>query len=243
MKPQHPNAARGLQRLLLGASLALAVALQPALAADPSEFSQAEKLVFTDSHLANVKGPASLRYRFVKSGPLEPGYEDDVRLDLDAARGVKGSFLSGERSMKLPEIELADANPVILYFLEHDIREMERLTKGKAAYFRKRIRMAMVDQAVVRETRVVYNGSEVAASEVRLLPYANDPARSRYDRYADKRYVFVMSKAVPGGVYQVRTTLPGSAPGDAPAIEETMTLATSGAARTAAVPANKPVKP
>jgi hypothetical protein len=243
MKPEHPVAFSALQRLCAGLGLALAALLQPAFAADPNEFSQAEKLVFTDHHLANVKGPANLRYRFVKSGPLEPGYEDDVSVDLDAARNVKGSFLSGARSMKLPEIELAEANPVILYFLEHDIRDMERLTKGKAAYFRKRIRMAMVDDASVSETRIVYNGSEVPAFEVRLSPYAKDPARARYDRYADKRYTFVLSKAVPGGVYQVRTLLPGAAPGDAPSIEEVLTLATAGAARTAAAPSDKPVKP
>lgn len=242
MKPLLSFVTHRPHRLLGALSLALAALLQPALAADPSEFSQAEKLVFTDHHLANVKGPASLRYRFVKSGALEPGYEDDVRVDLDAAGKVLGSFLTGARSMKLPEIELAEANPVILYFLEHDIREMERLTKGKAAYFRKRIRMAMVDQAAVRETRIAYNGSEVAAHEISLQPYSKDPARARYDRYADKRYTFVMSKAVPGGVYQVRTTLPGAAPGDAPGIEEVLTLA-AGTARTAAAPANKPVKP
>ncbi len=230
------------RRTLAGLGVALAAVALPAGAAESSEFSLAEKLVFTEHHLANVKAPASLRYSFVKSGTLEAGFEDEVKLDIDAARKVQGSFLSGERSMRLPEIELAEANPVILYFLEHDIRGMERLTKGKAAYFRKRIRMAMVDEAVVRDTRIAYNGSEVAAQEISLTPYARDPARARYDRYADKRYTFVVSKAVPGGIYQVRTVLAGAKPGEAVAIEESMTLAAA-PARTAAASSNKPAKP
>lgn len=218
----------------------LALAAGPAGAADPSEFSQAEKLVFVDNHLANVKAPARLQYRFVKSGSLEPGFSDEVSIAMSNKRGVQGQFLSGERNVSLPEIERAEANPVILFFLEHDIREMERLTKGKSGYFRKRIRMAMVDQAVVRDTRISYNGSEVDAQEVVLSPYAKDPMRSRYDRYADKRYTFVLSKAVPGGVYQVRTTMPGALASDAPVLEEVMTFAGPAARTAAAASPNKP---
>lgn len=223
MRSPSPRAATCGRRALLVLPLALLPGAA-VLAADPSQFSQAEKLVFTDDHLGNVKRPASLRYRFVKSGSLEAGFEDTVRIDVDRARTVSGSFLSGERRVSLPDIPGAEANPVVLFFLEHDIRDMERLTKGKSAYFRKRIRMGMVDLAEVRDTRISYEGKEVAAKEVSLRPYANDPLRSRYDKYADKRYTFVLSSAVPGSVYEVRTTMPGAA--GAPAlIEEVMTLA------------------
>ncbi len=201
----------------------------PALSADPSEFSRAEKLVFVEHQLANVKAPASLRYTYVKSGSLEPGFEDEVRIDVKrkgtVCCTVQGSFLSGERKMTLPEIEDAQANPVILYFLERDIREMERLTKGKSGYFRKRIRMTMVDEAKVRDTKVSYEGREVDAQEVSLTPYESDPLRARFEKYAQKRYTFVLASGVPGGVYQVKTALPGALPSDAPVLEEVMTYA------------------
>lgn len=201
----------------------------PVLAADPSEFSRAEKLVFVEHQLANVKAPASLRYTYVRSGSLEPGFEDEVRIDVKrkgkVCCTVQGSFLTGERKMALPEIEEAQANPVILYFLERDIREMERVTKGKSGYFRKRIRMTMVDEAKVRDTKVSYEGREVDAQEVSLTPYETDPLRARFETYAQKRYTFVLASTVPGGVYQVRTAVPGALPSDAPVLEEVMTLA------------------
>lgn len=225
--PMHPQRF-GLAFAAL--ALALMIGTSPSRAADPSEYSQAEKLVWVDPHLANIKAPTSLRYTFVKSSSLESGFQDEVRVDVTPKKGgqsnVKGSFLTQERRENMPEVEDAEANPAILYFLEHDIRDMERLTKGKSNYFRKRIRMAMVDGATIRDTTVQYGGRSLPAKEVALSPYENDPLRNRYEKYAPKRYVFVLA-AVPGGLYQIRTTLPGALPSDPPVLEETMTLAST----------------
>ncbi|WP_295645823.1 hypothetical protein [uncultured Methylibium sp.] len=206
----------------------LMAAVIPAQAADPSQYSRAETLVFADRHLVDLKSPSSLRYSFVRSGSLESGFEDQVRIDVrrngKVCCTVQGDFLTGERRLALPEIPEAEANPVILYFLERDIREMQRLTKGRPNYFQKRIRMTMVDEAQVRDTTITFQGRELPAQEVTLSPYAKDPARSRYERFADKRYTFVLARNVPGGVYQLRTALPGALPSDPPALEEVMTL-------------------
>jgi hypothetical protein len=195
-------------------------------------YSRAEQLVFVDHHLANINASTALRYGFVKSGSLEPGFEDRVELDLQSSRGAccktSGRFLSAERRINVPDVDDAKANPVILFFLENDIRQMQRLTKGQAAHFRKRIRLALVDEATVREVQVSYNGRDVPAQEVVVSPYLNDPNRNRFERYATKRYTFVLAPAVPGGVYQLRTALPGALPTDAPVLEEVLTF--SGAA-------------
>ena len=226
--------------------LALAVALGlsalAAVAVEPDQFSEAEKLVFTAPQLANLKEPTRLRYSFVKSGSLEPGFEDDVSIDVDAEHKVKGRFLSGPRAFPLPEVEHAEANPVILYFLERDITDMKRRTTAKSQnYFRTKIRMAMSEAAEVKETRVTYAGKELPAREVTLQPYAKDPNRVRYQNLADKRYVFVLAKDVPGGVYQLRTSLPGALPSDAPVMEEVLTL-TGAETGKAALAASSPTK-
>ena len=65
------------------------------------------------------------------------------------------------KAIELPPVDGATANPVTLFYLERDIREMERLTKGKAAYFRKRIRMALYQGAQVRDVRFSYRGQTV----------------------------------------------------------------------------------
>jgi hypothetical protein len=230
-----------LSRLAL--ALALGCTALGALAADADQFSDAEKLVFTDPQLANLREPTSLRYSFVKSGALEPGFEDEVRIDVGADHKVQGRFLTGPRSFPLPEVEHAEANPVILYFLERDISDMKRRTTAKSQnYFRTKIRMAMAEAAQVKDTRVTYAGKELPAREVTLLPYAKDPNRARYEKLADKRYVFVLAKDVPGGVYQLRTSLPGALPSDAPVMEEVLTL-TGAEPGKAAVAASSPTKP
>lgn len=242
---------RRLRHLLSGlaVTLALGTALVPAHAADPSDISEAERLVFVEHQLANIKAPTSLRYSFVKSGSQEPGFEDEVAIDIrkvaPAGSTVGGSFLSGARNVKLPDIDGAQANPVILYFLEHDIREMARVTKRKNGnYFRNRIRRTLVDEAQIRDTTISFEGRTLPAKEVVLTPYLTDPARSRYEQYAHKRYTFLLSSAVPGGVYRVQTALPGAQPSDAPVLEEVMTLTGPVAGRSAAASnaLNQPVK-
>jgi hypothetical protein len=227
---------------LLALALALGCTSLGALAAESDQFSDAEKLVFSDPQLANLKEPTRLRYSFVKSGSMEPGFEDEVRIDVDAEHKVQGSFLTGPRSFPLPEVEHAEANPVILYFLERDITDMKRRTTAKSQnYFRNKIRMAMAEAAQVKDTQVTYAGKELQAREVTLQPYAKDPNRVRYQKLADKRYVFVLAKDVPGGVYQLRTSLPGALPTDAPVMEEVLTL-TGAEAGQASLAASSPTK-
>lgn len=214
-------------------ALALAcTALLPAQAADPSEFSAAEKLVFTESHLGNLKPPSGLRYSYVRTTTAkDAAFEDDVLIDVTGAGQacctVHGRFLSGARQLsQLPEIVDAKSNPVILYFLENDIREMAKETKRRdgGGYFRNRIRKAMVDEAEVKDVTIDFQGRKLPAQEVSVAPYVKDPARARYERLATKRYVFVFAKGVPGGVYQVSTVLPGALPADAPVQQDVMTL-------------------
>ena len=113
--------------------------------------------------LDSLKPPTRLNYSFAKRGTLEAPFTDTVALNLartDKGRCCKasGDFLTAERRMPLPEVDDAEGNPVILYFLEHDIREMNRLTKGSTNYFRKRIRMALFEGATLRDVSASYRG-------------------------------------------------------------------------------------
>jgi hypothetical protein len=197
--------------LAAGLSLAAALVAGPAAhAAD--DLSAAEKALFMTHQLGNVKPPATLRYSFRKSGSLEEGFVDKVALALTAQAGgacckATGQFLSGTRQFTLPEVEGAQGNPVILYFLEYDIREMKRLTKGSQNYFRKRIRMSVFEGATLKPVSLRYRGREVAGQEIAITPYVDDPNRFRYDKLAGKEYRFMLSSAVPGGVYGIRTQI------------------------------------
>ena len=187
-----------------------------------TEFSAAERALFVESHLDAVRPPLTLRYVFRKSGTLEAPFEDsvDVRLTPQADGTCCAStarFLSGARESRQPQVEAARSNPAILYFLEREIREMERLTKGKANYFRKRIRMAVFDGATIRNTTLPYRGTPVAVREVSIAPYRDDPNRARFEQLSGKQYAFLLSDAVPGGLYGIRTRVDAAA-ADAPAL-------------------------
>lgn len=207
------------------AALALPAAT-PLRAAD--DFSPAEKALFMTRHLANVKPPATLRYSYVKRGSLEPGFEDEVKVQLapKADRSccvATAEFLSASRRLALPEVEAADGNPVVLYFLERDIREMNRLTKGQSAYFRKRIRMAVYQGAEIRELTLPYAGRTVAARQITIAPYLDDPLRERFKNLWNKRYVFTLADAVPGGVYAMSASALGDN-GAPPLVEEELVI-------------------
>jgi len=202
-------------RRLAVALCAAAIALPGAAARaeEPAkDFSAAERALFMTDQFAKLRPPTTLRYRFQRSGTLEPGFDDKVSIALKAqATGrccdATGQFLSGERKVELPPVEGAAGNPVTLFFLERDVREMERLTKGKSNYFRKRIRMAIFQGAQQRAVTLQYRGKAVAGREFSITPYVDDPNRPRFEQLANKRYVFTLSDAVPGGVYGIRAVV------------------------------------
>jgi hypothetical protein len=213
--------------LLRAAFLAIGLATSGAGAQDA--ISAAEKLLFQTDHLKNVAPPATLSYAFRKTGSAETGFDDTVELRVRVLEGVKQAsvtFLSAERKTACPEVTRAEGNPVLLCFLERDIREMERLTGGKSGYFRRAIRLALARSARVARSRLSFGGRELAANEITVVPYADDPLKDRIGKYATKTYVFTLSAEVPGGVHSVRTFVPPAegTSNEAPLLEERLTL-------------------
>lgn len=215
------------------ASLALVTVSAPARADAPraaamDAVSEAETLLFQTNHLANVHAPATLTYSYREEGSLAPGFDDQVRLEL-APGGPAATlvFLSGPRQREAPAVDNPEGNPVLLGFLERDIAEMARLTGGSGNYFRKRIRLALAQGAQVRPRRFTYAGKTVDGREVVIEPYRDDPLRARFAQLTGKRYSFVVSAQVPGGVYQVRAAVAGAA-GAAPLLADTLTLVGAG---------------
>jgi len=195
---------------------ALAGATSIATAADPSEYSEAERQLFVRPHLAAVTPPSRLHYRYERTGTLESEVSDHATLTLGEDAGARTAtveFLSGERKLELPEVAYVDGNPIILHFLEREVRELKRLTGGAVGFYRNRIRKALAGDAKVRETEVNYNGRTVKATEIRIDPYVDDPVRSRFEKFADRYYVMVLSAEVPGEVYQLKAESTGPAQG------------------------------
>jgi hypothetical protein len=206
---------------------AAAALLLATVAGAAEDYSAAEKALFMSNQLANVKPPTTLRYRYVKSGSLEAGFEDRVTVALNVRAdrsccAANAEFLSGPRRLALPAVETAEGNPAVLYFLEREIREMSRLTKGQSNYFRKRIRMAVYQGAQIRDVQLPFRGKTVAARQITITPYVDDPMHARFEKFVGKEYVFTLSDAVPGGVYAIGSRIAGD--GGAVLLAEEMLL-------------------
>ncbi|NML45575.1 hypothetical protein HHL11_17615 [Ramlibacter sp. G-1-2-2] len=212
---------RALFALLLACAAASAAAQDPAVA--PSE---AERLLFLQEHLANVSRPRVLRFRYEEDAPGKARVSDAAVFTLRMREGgpccdVHGEYLSGAMAVNLPDFTAARANPVVLYFLEGEVRRLERSTGGQAAHFRRQLRIALAETAAVSDSSIQWDAQARPARTVRVVPFARDPFRARFADQADIEYAFVLSDAVPGGVYQMSATLPGAG---APRARRTLTL-------------------
>ncbi|MEO5695934.1 MAG: hypothetical protein ABIQ60_02230 [Burkholderiaceae bacterium] len=210
-------------------ALSMALLMAPAWAGAADDFSAAEQALFLDNHLRTLQPPLTLHYAYRKTGTLEEPFTDSVDVMLTARSdrtccAASTRFFSGARSMKQPDVEGAEGNPAIFYFLERDIREMERLTTGKPNYFRKRIRMAVYQSAAIRNVTLSYRGRPVPVREVTISPYLDDPNRARFEKFTNKQYVFMLSPDVPGGVFGIRTRIGGATADAPPLLAEEMFL-------------------
>lgn len=212
-----------------------------AWASGAADISSAEKLVFLDPHLKSAHPPAVLHYTLEETAPGAPIRREDLNLALkarpDGTCCATTPLTAQDNSFgPLPPVEDATANPVILYFLEREVRQMQTLTGGQTNYFRRLIRLALAQSAKVSDLTITYAGHPYPAHEVQVTPYVDDPRRAQYAALAGKTYVFDLSPEMPGGVYQLRATVPGAAPGDAAVQESVLTFADASADAAGASP-------
>jgi len=206
-----------------------------ALAQD-DQFSEANNLLFIHDHLTNVSEDTQLNYHFVKSGSIEPGFEDDIQLNLKPAdkveeRGVSVQFFTGERNRWTPEFNGVRGNPLLTIYLQRDIHEMNRLTDGQWRHFQKRIKLALENDAKVEPVIVQFSGKEFQGKKITITPYLDDPYNKRFKKYAAKYYEFTLAEELPGMIYQINSVSPDmdsqsteSSSEKSPLISESVTL-------------------
>lgn len=216
----------GRLRALLPAALLFGLAAGSAAA---FELTPAQTLLFDTGHMAGAPADTTLTYTFTKSGTREPGFTDRIEMTVtaggdDAHRDASFQFLTGDNAIGFEPMKGFRGNPLIMLFLERDVREMKRLTGGSDLYFRNRIRYAFAaDTTALSATTVTWEGRTVPATEVVIHPYVKDELIDRYRAFEQKEYRFVLSDAVPGAVYSITAETPGDGGAEA-ALRETMTL-------------------
>jgi hypothetical protein len=236
-----------LRALALGLVAGLALAAAPSMAvtaaasapaasapaSGPSELgppSEAERLLFLQNQIASIREPRAIVYDYVSEGEGTPRATDRATLTLKPGPGGRccsahTDFLSGAMAVNLPDLDDPQGNPVLMYFLESEVRLLERKTHGQSAHFRRRIRQALADEATVSDTTTRWNGHDVPARSVHIAPFLNDPYRARFERDAKTEFTFVLSDAVPGGLVHMTAVIPGAKPADVPLERRSLSIA------------------
>jgi hypothetical protein len=167
---------------------------------DPPKLTPVQTALFIDNQLATITKPETLAYVFRHDQPGGESFADEIRLEIKAVRPDGGKdmhidFLSGARRVEFPGMADFNGNPLLIYYLEYDVRKMQKDTGGSELFFRDRI--------------VIH-------------PYAKID-RPEMAPYIGKSYRFVLSHAVAGSIYQMGSDLPKS--GQAAEIIESVTFA------------------
>lgn len=206
------------RRALLG--LLLAVPL-PLRAQGVPPLSEAQRLLFETPHLAALRPPLRLDYAFLREEAGREPVRDLIRLQVTAAtdperRDVAVDFLTGPRAIRYPPARGFRGNPLLLFALDRDTRELSAATGGTQGWFRNRMRQALLDPAGLRRIDMPFEGGAVPATEITLLPFDGEPRAGRFQR---RRYRFVLAEAVPGWLAMIASDTPGAGP-DGRLIEE-----------------------
>ncbi len=232
----HRSFVRGVAGWRFAAVCASLVCLMSGSAANAAD-KDATALIFETPYIQRLNAPGRLIYLFeIKTANKDyfgSDFEDKIQVDVTAGKDGDGKkdltvgMFTGERQRMIPTITNVSANESIMALLEWDLAKMKHYIPGEPTYFRNRFREAFRNKAKVEDTKFAYNGQEVTGSKITIRPFLNDPNAAKMDIFQTKVFEFVVSDAVPGGIYQIRIYVP-SPEGQKPEkifIDEKMTLA------------------
>lgn len=237
MKQATPPAWRYLLQVLglltLGGLLATAMTAGAAAQSSPQEGLEGlvpgspAAGIYGANHLAQLPDKAELVFDYRFEGTrLETPFTDDVLLDFTrqpagAEGGAEGfdvemTIFPQTRKQVVGPVSATSYNPILLVFFQRDVTHMKNGTGGSQHYFRNVIRKAMQtpDEGSIKAVTIDLDGRQVAATEISFQPFLADEHRAQMRGFADKTYRFVVSEAVPGGIYEVQSETPDENTGE-----------------------------
>ena len=191
----------------------------PLTLADSGEsFSAANNALFFENHLANLlpDKEQTLVYEVEQTGSGDDvsWFKDTVTLQLKPTtvqhREATIEYLTGEHNRWVPPLTDPTGNPVLMLFLQSDVQEMGRINGGHWRHFQKYIKLALENGAKLEDIHFEYDGKTRQGRKITIQPYLDDPEKGKYQNkaYLQKRYDFILSSEVPGGLYQISAVVP-----------------------------------
>ena len=173
------------------------------------EMSSANIALFIDEHLKSIKEPSRIYYKFKKESTREDNFVGNVvlnivKIDDDNTKHITFRYLKGRNKVRFPPQVGAKGNPVFMLFFERDSRDMQRLTGGNALFFRSRIRHTIA-ATEIKDVEINFQGKVILAKEISFQPFTQTELKNRVSRYKTKKFVIVMSQAIPGYIFKIET--------------------------------------
>lgn len=186
-----------------------ALGLALALAAAPAGADEATDRLFAPGALADVASGATLtfaRTRAVPDGARVDPIEDGTVTVAIRPEGELADvrFEEGGRPAGLPPTPVQAAHPVLLLFLETAHKSVAELTGGSPFYVKNRFIESFASAEVEPVTTPTGAGEKLV-----YRPFEGDPNTDRMGELAALELTFVLSDAVPGGLYSATASAGG----------------------------------
>ncbi|MEJ2464982.1 MAG: hypothetical protein P8045_04660 [Candidatus Thiodiazotropha sp.] len=216
-----------------GFALLAALLLLPisALATDkvpPPGLNKAQLLVFFKDHLKGVGKDSLLDYDFKSETKDAESFTDHIEVKVtnvvdESKRDMEFNFLTGSHHINFSPAKGYTGNPVLIHFLERDISLMTKDAGGFSGFYRNRIRDSFKQPSEIKAVKFQLNGKDLEGTEIIVTPFVGDPFAKNFKLYENKRYEFIFSDQVPGGIYRIHTQVPDATNGSV-LIDESMTF-------------------
>ncbi|MDX2258206.1 MAG: hypothetical protein NW205_04745 [Hyphomicrobiaceae bacterium] len=216
----------------------VAMVLAAALLAGASPVTAAEvavsptDILFEKDHLGKTAKGERLVYRLQRSVSepklLGPSFSDDITLSVrdvtpEGARNVDVVVFTGDRQRDTRAIDGLTGNPVLVFYLDRAVSNFAMLGGGNKAYLKNQFRIALRSTAKVEAVKATYDGKEIDAYRVTVVPYAYDKNKAKMQGYENARFELVVSEAVPGHLVEMNQDFTNTQP-TAPRLEERIAL-------------------
>jgi len=168
---------------------------------------RATDLVFSNGVLGNIPQNKTVLYKHLRLGP--EGSEFHSIADGQVSLAIVPSQIGGNEVIleMLDSGQLrnrtqfpADAgNPIVMAFLESNLRSMAQITGGSPFYLRNRIKESLRSGGQIEPVKIAIDGVPIDAMKITFMPFINDKNAARMGDFAKLELVFVVSDSVPGG--------------------------------------------
>lgn len=199
-----------MHRFLRGAVVAAALIVGPALApaAEDMTAENAQKLIFESSHLDLVSKGREVTYHYEHQVSdeqrLGKPYSDDIRLsvvkvDAEGKRDVKMQIFFKELARNPWSETGITLNPIFIWFLNNSVNQFKSLSAGgEFSDLKNRFKIGFYEDAKLEDVKVTFEGKDVDAYKLTIMPYARDANARKMDGYERSTFVVTFSPSIPG---------------------------------------------